>query len=486
MTLLLLLACKPTVGPGPTDDTQAPVDSHDSVDSEGPDICELAPVLPLEFETMKGFTRAEDFAFDLQGRLVSVDLNGNLMAQDIDGNKTVLAPGVGAESAGTRFLPGGDLILANVAKGSLLRITPEGAQTTILSGLAYPNGVEVDADGMVYVAEHDRGRVRRVDPDTGEFEIIAEDLVNPNGLRFSPDWQTLYVGSFGAGTVHAIRRAGELWETELFGTLAGLDLDFPLPCEDKTAGQLCTLIGGGYGTCVEGEEALDCSWTPETATCQGLEEGAACLSSDVYGASIESVCSSDGAALVCPAYEAERVEPCIGEDVYAQCRYNDKRGYCVPSYEQVQVCVLETEYYQQLKGDCAGKAGGDVCSSEYVSGPYEGTCIDYGGGETYCQPYGQNWSESGGLDGINVDECGNVYVTEYIAGLIWMFPPGGSPDGEEVELAVELPAEWIPNLRWGLGVGGFEADTLYVSNRDSGALYALDMGLGGGDVAMQP
>jgi sugar lactone lactonase YvrE len=489
MTLLLVLACKPTV-PGTSDspglDSEDPVDSHDSVDSEGTDVCETAPALPLEYETLKGFTRAEDFAFNTEGQLVAVDMNGNLTAYDIEGGKTVLVPGVGAEVAGTRFLPDGDLIVANVGRGSLVRITPEGAQTTILSGISYPNGVEVDPDGMVYVAEHDRGRVRRVDPDTGAYTILATDLVNPNGLRFSPDWNTLFVGSFGGGTVHALTRDGdEDWPTELFGTV-GEVIEIPDPCLDKVSGDVCTMIGGGYGLCADGDEGLECGWTSETASCAEAVEGDACTSADVEGSSVESVCADNGEELICPTSEGGRIEPCIGKGTWDSCRYEDKRGYCVPSYEDVAFCLLETEYYTTVKGDCADKSDGEVCSSDYPSGPYAGTCIDYGGGEKYCQPYGQNWGDSGGLDGINVDECGNVYVTEYIAGKIWMFPPEGSPDGAAVELAVELPSQWIPNLRWGLGVGGFEENMMYVTDRDSGKLFVLDMGLGGGDAAYMP
>ena len=55
------------------------------------------------------------------------------------------------------------------------------------------------------------------------------------------------------------------------------------------------------------------------------------------------------------------------------------------------------------------------------------------------------------------------------------------PDGGEApETFLAIGAEWIPNMHWGLGVGGFEADRLYVMNRSNkGGLWELDVGVHG-------
>lgn len=81
----------------------------------------------------------------------------------------------------------------------------------------------------------------------------------------------------------------------------------------------------------------------------------------------------------------------------------------------------------------------------------------------------------GGFDGINTDICGNVYITEYVQGRIWRI----TPDGLQGDLVVDLPSSWIPNLRWGTGVGGWETDVLYVADRTDGRLFALHMGIEG-------
>jgi sugar lactone lactonase YvrE len=87
----------------------------------------------------------------------------------------------------------------------------------------------------------------------------------------------------------------------------------------------------------------------------------------------------------------------------------------------------------------------------------------------------QNPGFDGGFDGINVDECGNVYITEYVAGKVWRI----LPDGSDVSLVADLPSSWIPNMRWGNGVNGFDETTLYVSDRNQGRLFGLQMGLRG-------
>jgi streptogramin lyase len=88
----------------------------------------------------------------------------------------------------------------------MFRIDPgQNFKEMVVGGLEYSNGVEVDLHGFAYTAEQSGARVRRIDPATGEFSFLAQGLDNPNGLSFSPDYRTLYVGSFGGGTITAIR-----------------------------------------------------------------------------------------------------------------------------------------------------------------------------------------------------------------------------------------------------------------------------------------
>ena len=76
-----------------------------------------------------------------------------------------------------------------------------------------PNDVVVDSEGAVWFTDPGYGivmayegeraeaelptRVYRLDPVTGEATVVAEDLVKPNGLCFSPDEARLYISDTG-------------------------------------------------------------------------------------------------------------------------------------------------------------------------------------------------------------------------------------------------------------------------------------------------
>lgn len=298
----------PTTQPPPTDTDVVDTDTDtDIVDTDThpptPDVdCSVAPTVPYALMTGQNFGTAEDFDFDQFGRHVSVRDN-NLVARALDGTQTLLAPNVGFETACTRMLPDGNFIICNVATGTvdLLDFTSQ-SRSQLMTGLSYPNGGEVDPQGRIYVAEQTAGRVQRYDPATGTSTVIATGLNAPNGVIWGPDYEKLYVGSFGFGTI---------WE-----------LTEPTP--------------GNWETRV----------------------------------------------------------------------------------------------------------------------------------------FAQNPNGSGEYDGINVDECGNVYITEYVAGLVIRL----SPEGTDPAVVATLPSFWIPNMRWGNGQGGTDEGTLYVSDRSAGRLFALNAG----------
>lgn len=293
---------------GPVGDDDDDVDTAPTGDT-GPTVppldCTL-PSLPRPFTTLQDYTRAEDFDFDADGYHISVQ-NRDLVGTNQAGDFKLVAPNFGSQTAGTRVLSTGDLVVADSGIGGLILVNGQtGGKTTIVTNMAYPNGVEIDSQNRAYVADQNRGNVRMVDVYTTEQGVIANGLNNPNGVILSPDEQTLYVGSFGGGMVYAIDR------------ISDLDWDTPRILYD-------------------------------------------------------------------------------------------------------------------------------------VGGP------------------------NGGFDGINVDACGNVYVSEYTTGRVYRVTPDGSRAAE----IADLPSSWVPNMRWGNDIGGWDHDLLYVADRNNGRLFALEIGIPG-------
>ena len=212
------------------DDDSAAADDDDSADPSYD--CDALPEGPFTYGIVFGPRATEDMAFDDQGHVIGAD-NGNLMKSTYDGDFSIFAPNAGGFIAGLRALPSGDVVYADVSSGTMFRVDETGSKTPIASGLLYANGIEIGLDGQVYVAEQEGNRVRRIDPYSGEFDMVAEGLQAPNGVTFSPDYRTLYIGSFGWGTIHALPfdEQGNPGEAELLvedlgnGMLDGMGVD---------------------------------------------------------------------------------------------------------------------------------------------------------------------------------------------------------------------------------------------------------------------
>lgn len=172
--------------------------------------CGALPMGPLPFTVKSGIAASEDLAFDHEGNLIGVE-DGNLFKTPFDGPPVLWVPAVGGFVAGLRMTSNGVLVGADNTSATIFRVDPgNNFKEMVLGGLEYANGLEVDMDGYLYAAEQGGNRVRRIDPATGQFTIVAEGLNSANGLSFSPDYKTLYVGSFGGGTITAIKMADDM------------------------------------------------------------------------------------------------------------------------------------------------------------------------------------------------------------------------------------------------------------------------------------
>ncbi len=496
MLTFLIFACAPSIpevkstGDGDpwaeSGDSGDAEDTGDTADSEdsGFDtaLCVDVAPLPVESSYIKGIQNSEDFAFDLDGTLVNVNQRGALVRQTKAGDSEIIVPNVGI-SAGIRMLPNGDVAFNNVETNTIDRVTMAGETSLIVAGLNYPNGLALGMDGWLYVAENGAGRVRRVNPDSGEYDILAEGLYQPNGLAFSPDFTTLYVGSFGGGVIWAIDRADD----DTFGSarVYGTTPDAPgIPkddCYDLSLGDACFIaMTGGVGVCEDHGGTSLCTVDRDTAACDGRDDGDACATT-LLDETLTSVCVEDAGTgeVYCSRVDIDRLTACAAATVYGECKYRAEDGYCYPTWEGGLACVGNTEANDMYIADCQTREVGEACTVANPAGPDKGICTDYseyGYPDLYCIPewYGEGGGR-GGLDAISADACGNVYASEFTVGTIWRF----ASEGAEAEDVVKLNSSWIPNMHFGLGVGGWEKDELYVMNLDRPGVYALPLNVEG-------
>ncbi len=73
-------------------------------------------------------------------------------------------------------------------------------------------GILIDYEGARAESEIGACHVYRIDPETGEVSVVADDYIKPNGLAFSPDERLLYIADTGKshdpdGPAHIRRHA---------------------------------------------------------------------------------------------------------------------------------------------------------------------------------------------------------------------------------------------------------------------------------------
>lgn len=305
----------------------------------------------------------------------------------------------------------------------------------------------------------------------------------------------------------------------------GLICDPIGPCENSELGDLCVRNGWEPGVCTEGDEGLFCR-TPQP--CDGSQNGDACEVDYQSGR-----CVADGDGLVCQL-------PCEGREAGQSCDTEIGPGTCIETYPGSQLqCEPPNPCEGRSEGDvCTDLFGAGTCTwvtgGNYPptpgypepiptpGGPVivplaafagdggtptgygDGGVVTHGDGGTTgpepilaCRPstdctgkpdgtacttsYGNigqcmlqqcaNQSGPGGIDGLGVDACGYVYASEYVVGNVWRIAPDGT-----TELIAILPSSWIPNIKWGRGIGGFERDVMYIADRSEGRLFGMSVG----------
>lgn len=137
----------------------------------------------------------------------------------------------------------GRLITCEQGNRRVTRTEPDGTLTVLADSwqgkrLNSPNDATVKSDGSIYFSDPDFGittdyeghradseigacHVYRIDPDSGEVRLVADDLQAPNGLVFSPDERRLFVSDTRAVRirVYTVHADGTLSDSAVFAEI---------------------------------------------------------------------------------------------------------------------------------------------------------------------------------------------------------------------------------------------------------------------------
>lgn len=139
---------------------------------------------------------------DPQGRLVSCEHgNRRVTRTEHDGSITVLAD----RYNGKRLNSPNDVVVKS--DGSIWFTDP-------------PYGIDSVYEGYKAEREQDGNYVFRIDPVTGNVDIVADDFDRPNGLAFTPDESKLVISDTGSANTRHFR----IFSVSDNGTLSGGDV----------------------------------------------------------------------------------------------------------------------------------------------------------------------------------------------------------------------------------------------------------------------
>ena len=84
---------------------------------------------------------------------------------------------------------------------------------------------------------------------------------------------------------------------------------------------------------------------------------------------------------------------------------------------------------------------------------------------------------TGCLDGLGVDICGNVYVCDYGASIIYRI----SSDGQDVVPLINPGGgtTYMPNFQWGTGSDGWKSKSIYIPEGWDHYLREVNIGVPG-------
>lgn len=351
-------------------------DAGDDTDAGGPN-CTYVP--PTTFAAIpygpppgpsEALHVASDVAVDITGQIVSVDGRGNIVRIDADGTRTVWVEHAVVYASGLAWLPTGELLVVDAGLSRIIKVYPNGEVRTLVEDLDGPEGLDVDSDGQIYVAEATGGGIAQVDGATGAQRSLVRGLpVSPVSVVLSHDEQRLFFAGRENASVQYLQRLpdGGWSAPRAFGGLPGA----VSPCEGASAGDPCT-DGVITGRCTDGPDGLFCGAAP---SCGGAEIGDPCEDDSGSAGQCADTGFGDLYCAVVPACDGRGIGDACSEFGFSGTCQDDGFGiYCRPPQP------------------CDGLTAGALCDN----GGWYGMCADDGVGGLYCGEISSCYSRSEG------------------------------------------------------------------------------------------
>lgn len=141
-------------------------------------------------------------AVDSSGALyfVNPDHSGSLGRVDAYGNFSIFIDHLpsGSTANGIRIDNDGFLFVADYTGHNILKVNPMTKEVTVYaheSSANQPNDLTLGSNGLLFASDPNwstsTGNIWKIKP--GKFELIAQDMGTTNGIEISPDGKTLYV-----------------------------------------------------------------------------------------------------------------------------------------------------------------------------------------------------------------------------------------------------------------------------------------------------
>jgi hypothetical protein len=170
--------------------------------STGDFACPELPRGPLTPELVsEDFAGTEDIAFDAAGGMVGRD--GDDLVR-LESNGTTSAWGsMSGFAYDMRFDLDGNLIVARPQLGSVVRITPGGDVSDVVTELSLPNGIHVDSMGRIWISAPNHAEILRVEADGSVTEDVLTGAAagSAGGLVLDETRGMLFFTSYNFGQV---------------------------------------------------------------------------------------------------------------------------------------------------------------------------------------------------------------------------------------------------------------------------------------------